>query len=385
MLRALSKIAGWSGGLEFQNAANIMSKMLQIQCAMKGSTSDICMPCKMHGSISKMRVEVPRKYDANWGSSKQLPRKNSKLTDLLPTNDSPFDPFAVQAATENTSGDLGAKALAPVIVTLISGRSCRCTSSTKPGRKCAPYCSRVLLGISWNLLLWQSMTHIPSHSKTPCFQWSFRSFLLDCLPQWPQWPQFLILAVLAPHRIGASDGLRNSVTQAILRKIVPSGSWRKRRSTSTRWLLGLYRGVLTVIEEIQRGQVWGLGCGMLWLWPSSVLVQAASSLRKGPCASSLTGTLNSWKILKGSKLCSLKRSLYGDPMSFLAVASCGFIGGLVQRYCWFMLVPCAEILWVFHRITEIWWVLSRDPWGFCWHREVKRGLVFFDHFDHWQE
>ncbi|CAL1140042.1 unnamed protein product [Cladocopium goreaui] len=34
-----------------------------------------------------------------------------------------------QAATENTSGDLGAKALAPVIVTLISGRSCRCDSS----------------------------------------------------------------------------------------------------------------------------------------------------------------------------------------------------------------------------------------------------------------
>ena len=61
--------------------------------------------------------------------------------------------------------------------------------------------ARVLLGISWKLLLWQSMTHIPSHSKTPCFQWSFRSFLLDCLPQWPQ---FLILAVLAPHRIGAS-------------------------------------------------------------------------------------------------------------------------------------------------------------------------------------
>ena len=254
--------------------------------------------------------------------------------------------------------------------------------------------ARVLLGISWNLLLWQSMTHIPSHSKTPCFQWSFRSFLLDCLPQWSQ---FLILAVLSSHRglrwprrLGHSgDSSKNRtigelmqeaqhldamMTQSISHRIHGAAIYgniyhQYTPNVSIYTIHGSYgyRGVLAVIVEIQRGQVWGLGCGMLWLWPSSVLVQAASSLRKGPCAPSLTGTLNSWKILKGSLFETLLVWRSGE---FLG---CGFM--------WLHWRSCTEILLVHAGIwIEIWWVLSRDPWGFCWHREVKRGVVFFDHW-----
>ena len=55
--------------LKFQNAANIMAKMLQIQMRMNGSTSKLVqnmrMPCKMNGSISTMKIEIPGKYDAN--------------------------------------------------------------------------------------------------------------------------------------------------------------------------------------------------------------------------------------------------------------------------------------------------------------------------------
>ena len=74
MLQKLSKTEGRHANrrLKFINAANIMCKILQIPCNMKGFLFQMLqMPCRMRGSISTMQVDVAE----CWTYYLTIPRK----------------------------------------------------------------------------------------------------------------------------------------------------------------------------------------------------------------------------------------------------------------------------------------------------------------------
>ena len=74
MLQKLSKTEGRHANrrLKFINAANIMCKILQIPCNMKGFLFQMLqVPCRMRGSISTMQVDVAE----CWTYYLTIPRK----------------------------------------------------------------------------------------------------------------------------------------------------------------------------------------------------------------------------------------------------------------------------------------------------------------------